>query len=117
MKFKIHFPAGYQQFNIDNGNLDANIILETGDVYFCTIFTLSNIRQLMNKEESPYFWAMDMLIVDNLKKKTINAAVERIIDEKNLDPILCKIGTIEEIYGEKRLFSDFDHMGDKLKIV
>ncbi len=43
MRFKIIFPTGYQVADIFNDNIDINVVLENGDVFFGTLFTISNL--------------------------------------------------------------------------
>jgi hypothetical protein len=65
MDFKIIFPSGYN-LNLDDetdGNIDINIILKNGNVFFATLFTILNLDYLLNKHDEPCFWATDMLIV------------------------------------------------------
>jgi hypothetical protein len=49
MNFKIYFPASYLVKDIYNDNIDINVILEDGQVFFATFFTLQNIQWLIAK--------------------------------------------------------------------
>jgi len=100
--FKILFPAGYNITEITDDNIDVNVILSNGFVYFATFFTISNIKNLMNKDL--YFWSTDMIVVKNLEKETIKKIVLNIIDEELLETSFSKIGTIKEIYSENENF-------------
>ena len=68
MKYKIRFPAGYQPRDIYNDNMDMNIFLPDGSIYFGTAFTVLNIDNLMEKENESWFWSTDMFIVRDVLK-------------------------------------------------
>ncbi len=46
--FNILFPAGYNITEISADNIDVNVLLSNGFFLFCYIFTISNIKNLMN---------------------------------------------------------------------
>ena len=100
LEFKIIVPAGYNVQNIFNDNIDLNIILPDGTVFFTTFFTLKNIQTLI--EDELYFWSTDMVIVKDLKKETIKKAVTQIIKDGYVELSFSKIGTIETIYFKKK---------------
>ncbi|WP_295677228.1 hypothetical protein [uncultured Mucilaginibacter sp.] len=95
MSFKTIFPAGYNVENEMNDNIDINIVMENGDVYFGTFFTIQNVQHLLDKDEERCFWAKDMLIVKDLSKKTIREAVARTIKDAYTEMVFTKIGRIE----------------------
>lgn len=70
-KFKIVFPTGYQINNIYNDNIDVNVYLSTGEVYFATLFTVHNIEMLMKRENDYYFYSDSMIIFQDLSLKNI----------------------------------------------
>jgi hypothetical protein len=105
-KFKVIFPSGYHIVDSDNDNIDINIILPNKFVYFATLFTILNIQSLMKKEESIYFWATEMIIVGDLKKKTIKEAILGILKDGYLETFFSPIGTIENIYQGKQNYED-----------
>lgn len=98
MNFKIVFPSGYIVKNIINDNIDVNIVFSDGKVYFATLFTVSNIKNLL--EKSNYFWACDMMVVPNLKKSTIRSSLMKIIEDGYLDSAFTQIGNIYEVYDD-----------------
>ncbi|MDO6433019.1 hypothetical protein Q4E93_20595 [Flavitalea sp. BT771] len=110
MKFKCHFPAGYTATNISNDNIDINVVTEDENVYFATLFTLENIHSLMAKDESPYFWATNMLIVKDLSLYSIRSAIDRIVNDGYLESAACKIGDTQKVFGETYTF---DSLPDK----
>jgi len=100
MNFIIAFPTGYKVDDVYNGNIDINVIVNDEEVYFGTIFTISNIQELMVKDESDYFWATDMVIVNNLSRKCIWNAVKEIVEENYITQIFSKIGNSHQIFPE-----------------
>lgn len=90
--YKINFPSGYEGTNVDDDNIDINIILETGEVFFGALFTIKNIESLMKKEEfNLYFWSTNMVILRDLELTTIHQTIDSIIAEKMLSTMFCKI--------------------------
>ena len=112
MLFKISFPTGYQQTDIFQDNIDVNIILANGDIYFGTCFTVLDIQSIMSKGEEPYFWATDMVIVKDLRKETIREVVDYIIAEEYIDIIFSKIGTIGDHHIIWSSFEEIEDMND-----
>jgi hypothetical protein len=110
MKFKCHFPAGYAGTNITNDNIDINVVAEDGSVYFATLFTMENIHSLMVKEQSPYFWATNMLIVKDLNLDTIRLSIESIINDGYLEAVAYKIGYIQTVFGETSTFNSLPNI-------
>ncbi|MBS7256717.1 hypothetical protein [Flavobacterium branchiicola] len=112
MKFKIVIPARYHVKNYYNDNLDVNVILENKEIFFATIFTLDNIKMLLELNKSNFFWADTMIIIKDLKKETIKEFVKEVIDDGNLESIFYKIGNLGEIEGYPINFesvTDFIH--------
>ncbi|MCF6408078.1 hypothetical protein L3C95_34640 [Chitinophaga filiformis] len=99
--FKINFPVKLDCIKdpLDD-NIDANLILADGSVYVATLFTIANIQGLMEQNDLPYFLATDMVIVRELTKSTIRAALEEILkmDEEGIKMTSSYIGTIEKQY-------------------
>ncbi|MNK17282.1 hypothetical protein D3C87_354690 [compost metagenome] len=108
MKFKVRFPAPYQVIDVDDDNLDVNIILENDEVYFGTLFTLTNIDKLMEKNREIYFWSTNMLIVKELSYQGIYAALKTLLNDGYFNSVFSKIGVVKDIYShwEWKDFSD-----------
>lgn len=102
MPFKIIFPAPYQVTDIYDDNLDVNIVLSNGDVYFGTLFTLKNIQKLMITNNEIYFWSTDMLIVKDLSYQRIHQAIETVLNDGYFEMAFSKIGTIKTVYSHFR---------------
>lgn len=99
--FKILLPSGYNVHDIYDDNIDVNVALRSGIVYFATFFTIFNIQTLMSNEGVIYFWSTDMVIIKDLRTETIREAVSKIIEDGLLDVSFSKIGIIEDVYPEK----------------
>lgn len=104
--FKIYYPSGYIVDDISSDNLDVNVILENGEVYWATFFTMDNIKSIMVKERSVSFWAANMIIVEDLDRLTIRLAVKELMDENLLKPSMAYIGTIEQVFRKEMSFDD-----------
>jgi hypothetical protein len=105
--FKIFFPSGYDVNDIENDNIDVNVILPDGAVFFATFFTIQNIERIMNNEKGLFFWSTDMVILKDLKENTINNTIEKIIQDGYLELIFSKIGSVESVYSGYKSFDDF----------
>lgn len=107
INYKIIFPVGYNTGNTQNSNLDINVVMENGEVYFATLFTAKNVIYLMDKEYTDYFSADSMVIVRNLNKETITKVVEKVIEERYLDVVFSKIGTLQEVFETDKGFDEY----------
>jgi hypothetical protein len=97
MKFKIVFPVGHQIDDLNDDNIDVNIILINEDVFFGTLFTIANIQSLLLKGDRSFFWATDMIIVKDLRRETIDQAIQQLIDDEFIYSALTKIGTLKQV--------------------
>jgi hypothetical protein len=97
-KLKVCCPAGYHVEDVFNYNLDLNIVFDTEEVFFATVFTVRNVQDLLARAPEPYFWSSDMFIVDNLRVSTILNAVTSIVQEGLADTIFGRIGTTATVY-------------------
>ncbi|ATN04842.1 hypothetical protein CRN76_05225 [Chryseobacterium indologenes] len=104
--FKVVFPSGYNVNDYYDDNIDLNIILPNGRVFFATFFTVLNINNLIEKENALYFWSTDMIIVRDLKKETIRSVVFRMIDDGYLESGCSDIGEIHEIFPNIEVYHD-----------
>jgi hypothetical protein len=99
--FKICFPVPLDCINDElDDNIDAHLVLADGRVYVATLYTIANIQSLMVQDDLLFFLATDMVIVKDLKKSTIRAALEETLrwDEGGIKMTLSYIGTIERQY-------------------
>ncbi len=66
--------------------------------YIASFFTYKNIETLTKKNQISrenmsglYFWASDMVLVENVKPETIEAIIDHLIAEDNFDTLFTKI--------------------------
>lgn len=96
--FKVLCPGGYHVADPFNGNVDLNIVLDTEEVFFATVFTVRNVQALLASSPEPYFWSVGMFLVDNLSVPTLLDAVACIIQEGLAETIFSRIGTTDSVY-------------------
>jgi len=96
MDYKIRFPAGWTVIDAFNDNIDINVVLENGEVYWGTLFTPQNIKNLMEKEGNSFFWSIYMVIVSELNPKNIHDLIDSIVDGGVIDQVFSNIGPIEQ---------------------
>jgi hypothetical protein len=113
-QFKVRFPGGYQVDDIFNDNIDLNVILPDGRVFFATAFTILNIQYLIEKDQDIYFWATDMFVVKDLEKITIKKSIEKIIADDYFEMIFCKIGYLETVYSDDLAYNEVIDESDAL---
>jgi hypothetical protein len=115
MNFKILLIAPYNTTNIINDNIDINVVLPSGDVYFATLFTIANIQSLLKSSTDGYFNAADMIIVEELTIPTIRFVVNNIIQNKCLDLVMSKIGVIKEVLPDILTYEEIEDFGCPVK--
>ena len=85
--FFISFPGGYRISNIMNDNADIYIVLKNNYsiVYSTTVFTLENIKMIMENNDERWFWSNNFFIVKDLSRETIYKSVDEILKDESLD--------------------------------
>lgn len=106
MDFKVVFPGGYNFNDYYDDNIDLNIILPNGCVFFSTFFTILNIKNLIERDNALYFWSTDMLIVKDLKKETIKNVIFNMIDDGYFESVCSYIGNINEVFPNIQNYCD-----------
>lgn len=82
------------------------MIFESGEIFFATLFTIDNIKGLMNQTEESYFYSDSMLILKDLKKETIRKSIEDLIVDSYFTNIFSKIGNLLSTEGYKLTFNN-----------
>jgi hypothetical protein len=100
-KFKIHYPVPLLDDSVIDDNVDLNIILESGDVFFGLAMTPENIRKILNKKEYSYFWTTDFIVLPDLQKATIRIAVEEALGCGEFDSIFTPIGDLSTVFDHR----------------
>jgi hypothetical protein len=111
-QFKVYCPGGYRVPDVLDYNIDLNIVLDTEEVFFASAFTIRNVQTLLKSSLEPYFWSVDMFIVDDLRVATILSAVASIVQAGLADTIFSRIGTTITVYG--KLGYSFAHLPEHL---
>jgi hypothetical protein len=64
-------------------NVDVEVILESGERYFPTFFTVANVARLIRSSAMPevpgYLWAAQMIVVEQLSEEVIASCVEKLV--------------------------------------
>lgn len=106
MEFKILTFTSFSDVDILNDNIDVNIVFSDGDVYFATLITVQNIKQLMGDES--FYWIDTMLIVNCLSKECIKKAISETIENNYFDKIFSKIGNLQTLEWRAKSYHDFE---------
>lgn len=95
-KFIIEPFRGFH--DVLDDNVDVFIELEDGSRYTATLFTIENLKTLMDNYKSSgeclhgsFFWASNMLIVDNLSIHTINSVINELLKTSEFFVIFSKL--------------------------
>jgi hypothetical protein len=85
--FFILFPGGYRVRDVLNDNTDIYIVLKNNHskVYFATLFTLDNVKFIMEVNDEKWFWSSNFLVVKNLLKNEIYKIIDEIVNSDSLD--------------------------------
>ena len=101
-KFYVLFPGSYRINDIFNDNMDAYVVFKDdfSKVYFISLFTLENIKQIMDLNRHTFFWSTNMLIIENLSKEMIYKSINEIIETDILefDHVFEFVGSYLEIF-------------------
>jgi hypothetical protein len=98
--FSVEFIHQYD-FENRNEGIEGNediVVNYNGSRYSATVFTISNIIELMDNYRSTgeckgglYFYCQDMLIVKNLKRKTIIDTISHLIEVGEFEIVMKKL--------------------------
>jgi hypothetical protein len=83
---------GCESWDFHDDNIDVEIDLSDGKRYSANVFTISNIRSLMDKNKSTgecsgglYMWSSHMILVEKLDPETIRRTIEGLVEDEELD--------------------------------
>lgn len=72
--------------NVMDDNIDVEVLLDNGERYTAAFFTLKNIASILERYKNSgeclsglYFWASNLIIIDNLHKETIREAIDDLV--------------------------------------
>lgn len=90
--------------DIFDGNEDIFVKFTNGDQYVATLFTYKNIETLRQKNKKTgeelygkYFWATDMILIDNLSMTTIKEVIDDLLKDNSFNSVFHKIESENEI--------------------
>lgn len=93
--FFILFPGGYRVRDIKNDNTDINVVLKSNySFFYCTtVFTLENIRTIMENNNEKWFWSNNFLITKDLSRESIYQSVDEILKSEllEIDNVFIKV--------------------------
>ena len=86
------------QWNPDNDNSDVIVTYENGEQWIASFFTYKNINALVEKNKlsgeclsGAYFWATDMILIDELSRARVESVINDLINEKEFETVFDKI--------------------------
>lgn len=84
-------------WDINNDNTDVIVEFNTGTKWVASFFTYGNISKLIEKNRSTgeclggkYFWASDMVLVDEISRDRIEQVINHLINEGEFEAIFCR---------------------------
>ena len=86
------------EYDPEDCNSDVTVILEDGRTFVGTFFTLTNVRNLLDRwaktgehAGGTYFWATKAVLVRRLDEESVRAAVADLIRSTSLDAALARV--------------------------
>lgn len=98
---KENFKVNYYTIieNKNNDNVDIHITFSNNQSYIATFFTYENIKSLVKKNKKTgeclsgtYFWASDMILIQDLEIETIRTVVSQTIENNLFLEIFRPVG-------------------------
>lgn len=93
---------------IENDNIDVHVKFQDSKHYIATFFTIANLQKLMDKNvhtgecnSGQYFWASDMVIIQDLREETILESIQYLIKEDELDYTFGYYGYYDDDSGDE----------------
>lgn len=97
--FKVIFISPFSVLDINDDNCDINIVLDSGEVYFGILMTVSNVTTLTQKEDYPGYVDMeDTIVINKMEENLIRNALSYIVSNDYLDSTFSKIGMLNRDY-------------------
>jgi len=83
--------------DVTDDNVDIEVQLADGSRWAATVFTVDNLRSLMQKWRSTgersglYVWAPDMIVVERLSDRCLRDLVDELVAEGELEEVLMPL--------------------------
>lgn len=114
MEYKILFMSPYEEVDESNDNVDIKVALSSNIVYSGTLFTLSNIRYLLEQSDLLCFHAEDMIIVKDLTYFTINESIKNLVEKNLIESYMSMIGTVKQVFTKANGYHDLKNFSSPL---
>ena len=95
--YELTIYHGIAPFDSNNYNVDVEVTFPNGESYTAVFFTLQNIETLMKQYKKTgecadglYFWASDMVIVQQISEKTICATIDKLLADNEFKSVFSK---------------------------
>ena len=95
--YQLTIYNGTAPLNPENDNVDVQVTFPNGESFSAVFFTPQNIDTLMKRYKKTgecakglYFWASDMLIVQELTKHTICETIDNLLADGEFESVFSK---------------------------
>ena len=115
--YQLTIYCGITPLDPDNDNVDVQVTFPNGENFSAVFFTLQNIDALMKHYKKTgecvnglYFWASNMMIVQELTEQTICETIDNLLAEEEFESVFSKNeeSTIISPKNGDKLFKRFD---------
>ncbi len=86
------------EWNPQDDNSDVIVTFDSGEKWIASFFTYANIQSLTAKNRSTgqclhgaYFWANDMILIDELTRPRIQTVIYDLIEAKEFESVFDRI--------------------------
>lgn len=91
------------EWNLDDGNTDVIVKFDDGARWVASFFTYQNILSLVEKDKKTgeclggkYFWASDMILVDEVSRERIEEVIADSIKEDEFEKVFDFCEEVED---------------------
>ena len=95
--YQLTIYSGIAPLDPDNDNVNVQVTFPNGESFSAVFFTLQNIDTLMKKYKKTgecadglYFWASNMMIVQELTEQTICEIIDNLLAEEEFEFVFSK---------------------------
>ena len=90
--------VGSQKWDLLDDNIDVEVRFPNGARFTATFFTVENLKTLFAKNHKTgecsngtYFWATEMIIVENLKLASLHATIEGLLRDNEFKGAFTRV--------------------------
>ena len=95
--YQLTIYSGIASLDPDNDNVDVQVTFPNSESFSAVFFTLQNIDTLMKNykktgecDNGLYFWASDMIIVQELTEQTICETIDNLLAAEEFESVFSK---------------------------